>query len=501
VVPFDPTGDNRKAQLLKTCVNNPFILSLVIAGLGLISVGRVTAQTFKILHTFTATSGFSGTRGSNSDGAGPLGTLILSGSMLYGTVHAGGSAGYGTVFKVKTDGSGFTTLHTFSGDDGANPQAGLTIGGATLYGTTFTAGLGQGTVFAVNTNGTGFTTLHVFAGYPNEGANPSAGLILSSDILYGTTANDGSYGSSGNGTLFKVKTNGSGFTTLHNFAKDSDGGSPMAGLFISGNTLYGTAFMGGNFGSGTVFKIKADGSGFTVLHPFTGNDGANPLAGLVLSGNTLYGEAARGGNWLNGMVFGVNTNGMGFTTLHSFTASDTDSLGANTNSDGVGPGAGLILSGNKLYGTAYGGGTSGSGTVFAVNTNGTGFKTLYRFTTADYGAYPLWRTNTDGAAPNAGLIISSNTLYGTTSQGGSGGSGTVFSLALPVSPQLTIAPSRVNIVFAWPTNYSDFILQSTMKLGSSAVWSTISPSPIIVNGQNVVTNPITGSQQFFRLIQ
>ena len=79
-----------------------------------------------------------------------------------------------------------------------------------------------------------------------------------------------------------------------------------------------------------------------------------------------------------------------------------------------GPSAGLVLSGNTLYGTAFNGGSSGVGTVFAVNTNGTGFKTLHSF------------TGSSGAFPSAGLVLSGNTLYGTTEQGGSSGDGTVF---------------------------------------------------------------------------
>jgi hypothetical protein len=33
------------------------------------------------------------------------------------------------------------------------------------------------------------------------------------------------------------------------------------------------------------------------------------------------------------------------------------------------------------------------------------------------------------------------------------------------------------------------------------VWTTNSPAPVVVNGQNTVTNPISGAQQFFRLSQ
>src|ERR1039458_1896331 len=58
---------------------------------------------------------------------------------------------------------------------------------------------------------------------------------------------------------------------------------------------------------------------FTTLHTFTGgSDGANPYAGLILSGNTLYGAALLGGGSDYGTVFKVNTDGTGFRLLESF---------------------------------------------------------------------------------------------------------------------------------------------------------------------------------------
>jgi uncharacterized repeat protein (TIGR03803 family) len=102
------------------------------------------------------------------------------------------------------------------------------------------------------------------------------------------------------------------------------------------------------------------------------------------------------------------------------------------------------------------------------------------------------------------LILSGNTLYGTTYKGGSSGDGTVFSLSFP-PPQLTIIPSRPYVILTWPTNYAGFnysgyTLQSTTNL-VSPVWGTVSPGPVLVNGQNTVTNPFSGAQQFFRLSQ
>jgi uncharacterized repeat protein (TIGR03803 family) len=256
-------------------------------------------------------------------------------------------------------------------------------------------------------------------------------------------------------------------------------------LILSTNTLYGTTFYGGTSGKGTVFAVNTDGTGFTNLHSFTAtypsqtnSDGVLPYAGLVLSGNTLYGTAIDGGTSGLGTVFAVNTDGTGFTNLHTFTG----------RSDGAFPYGGLNLSGNTLYGTTFRGGSEDNGTVFAVNTDGTGFTNLHSFVAGD------------GASPYAGLILSSNTLYGTACYGGGFRNGTVFSLLLP-PPQLTIIPSTANVMLTWPTNATGFTLQSTTNLGSSAIWTTNLPSPVVVNGQNTVTTPISGTQQFFRLSQ
>src|SRR6266567_3629382 len=252
----------------------------LITGFGLIAAGRATAQTFTVLHSFTATD--PNTR-ANSDGADPYAALIISGNTLYGTVVGGGSSGNGTVYKVITNGTGFTNLHSFTAlpeprphtnSDGAYPIAGLitNLSGNTVYGTASEGGKsGNGTVFAVNTDGTGFTNLYSFTAssrdssgaYTNSDGSFPNSLILSVNILYGTA--DGG-GDSGGGTVFKINTDGSGFKTLYNFGPictnalgvytNSGGAIPLARLFLSGNTLYGTAQIGGSSGNGTVFSIS-----------------------------------------------------------------------------------------------------------------------------------------------------------------------------------------------------------------------------------------------------
>jgi len=485
---------------MKKGIRNPFVFSLLTAALGLMLAGRVTAQNFKSLYSFTAAPGFPHI---NADGANPQASLILSNNILYGTATSGGSFGNGTVFRLNTDGTSFTNLHSFTAttqntnSDGANPLfAGLLLLGSTLYGTAANGGSsGNGSVFAVSIDGTDFTNLHVFTALDpvartnSDGANPLAGLILSSNTLYGTAGNGGI---GGHGSVFAVNTNGSGFTNLYSFMSLA---YPVAGVVLSGNTLFGTTELGGSSSNGTVFAVNADGMAFTTVHNFgavsgvpTNIDGAAPQSGLILSGNTLYGTTLYGGSGGQGTVFKVNTNGTDFVVLHNFTGT-TSSL--QTNADGAQPKSGLVLSGSTLYGTAFSGGSLGKGTVFAINVDGTGFTILHNFTSGNDGAYP-----------RSALIFTNNTLYGTTA-GGSSGSGTVFSLSFP--PQLSISPSGPNVILTWFTNhagfdYTGFTLQSTTNL-VSADWTTNSPAPVIVNGQNTVTNPISGIQQFFRLSQ
>jgi uncharacterized repeat protein (TIGR03803 family) len=495
----------RDLQMKKT--GRPLVL---LGSLGLMFSWYAPAQTFKTLHDFAA----------GVDGGNPQAGLILSSNTLYGTAYGGGSSGRGMVFALNTEGTGFVTLYSFTAPDGSFLNSRLLLSSNVLYGTAPTGGSSnQGTVFALSTDGTGFTILHTFTPNYNptnansDGAHPRSGLALSGNTLYGTASLGGNYGC---GTGFALGTDGTGFTTLHSFTENSykgyangDGANPSGELVVSGKTLYGTASAGGYYGSGTVFALNSDGTSFRTLYHFTqfsappsytNSDGGSPDGELLLSGNTLYGEAYWGGIWGYGTVFAINTDGTGFRVLHTFTGG----------SDGSGPSGGLILSGNTLYGTAmFGGGSNaprpygtdssaaGWGTVFALNTDGTGFRALHSFTPT----HPY--TNSDGANPPGGLVLSGNTLYGTTEWGGRYGSGTVFSILM--QPQLTVAPSGQNVILTWPTNYAGFDytgygLQSTANL-ASPVWNTNLPAPVVISGLNTVTNPISGALLFYRLVQ
>jgi uncharacterized repeat protein (TIGR03803 family) len=238
-------------------------MSLLVAAL-LLAVATTQAQIYTNLYSFSS-AGFDTLNNqlTNSDGTEPYGGVVLSSNVLYGTTYDGGTNGYGTVFRLNMDGTDFTNLHTF-GDLSFYP-----------------------------------------GGTNRDGANPHDTLVLTNNVLYGT-ASEG--GSNGYGTVFRLNTDGTGFTNLHNFSLGSDGINPIGRLLVSGNTLYGTASYGGaGSGAGTVFKIGVNGAGYTTLHSFSGgtNDGGLPNGGLVISGSTLFGMTSSGGGSLGrGVIFG-----------------------------------------------------------------------------------------------------------------------------------------------------------------------------------------------------
>ena len=466
--------------------------SVSIAALVLFLHLSARAQVFTALHSLAFTNG-----------TGPVASLLLSGNTLYGTtrIYGGGTAGgEGSIFRMSIDGSGFTNLHTFSAivPEGGNMNGSLVLSGNTLYTTaTFGGGSNYGCVIAMNIDGSGLTNRFNFPAtdstFPvtnNVGAYPDAGLILQGGELYGSANSGGAYGW---GTLFALSTNGTGFANLHNF-NFTNGQYPSADLMFADGALYGTTPGGGTFHNGTIFKINTNGTGYTNFYSFspdsgpdfTNGDGAFPTCNLVLSGTNLYGTAGEGGKLGGGTIFAIDTNGTTFTVLHSFATTNGP---AGINAGGARPKSGLALSGNVLYGTTFTGGSSGSGTLFKINTDGTGFSTLYEFS-ATNGAGPNTSagTNNDGAHPVGGLLYTNGVLYGTASDGGMLGLGSIFKITF--APTLFIARVGTNAVVTWPSNVVGFNLETTTNLAGT--WDPLA-------GQYAVTNGISGRQRFYRL--
>lgn len=379
--------------------------------LGTLYTMKTDGSGYRILHSF---DGYPG------DGEHPLSPLIRDSSgTLYGATPGGGSSNYGAVFKLRADGSAFQILYSFpgAGSDGMSPWADLLLDGSgTLFGTTYGGGsASRGTVFAMRPDGSGYRILHSFSSGLFDGGSPYAGLVVdSSGTLYGTTYYGGTMDL---GTVFRIRTDGTGFQLLHSFSSaPSDGSRPRASLVLDGKgNLFGTTLYGGSQGLGTVFRLRTDGSGFVVVHSFTNGaaDGASPYAALILGqSDTLFGTTYGGGEGSSGTVFSLQTDGTGFRILHSFKGGT---------SDGSRPYSAVLLDGEgSLYGTTYGGGTSGVGTLYKIRSDGTAFQLLRSFKGG---------TN-DGSRPYSALIAGSGgTLYGTTYSGGQTNDGTVFKVA------------------------------------------------------------------------
>jgi pimeloyl-ACP methyl ester carboxylesterase len=384
---------------------------------------------------------FSGGR----DGAYPSGGLTMDGGgNLYGNTLKGGN-GNGVAFKLSRRGSGWTInpLYAFQGgSDGAGPVGKLIIGSSgILYGVTTAGGTGVCSASGFNGCGTVFTlrpgasaprnaltpwnenVIYRFTG-GNDGAQPSDGALVfdSTGNVYGTTLYGGSAGSgscngSNCGTAYTLSRSGNNWieTVIHNFGATGDGAVPHHGVVFdrSGN-LFGTTYQGGNAQAGIVFELMPSGSNWIESVPFSfagGTEGTNPYNGVIFDNvGDLFGATSTGGLGGAGAVYELTPSNGGWT------ASSIYAFIGNANS---GPYGELIMdAAGNLYGTTQT--LGGYGTAFKLTlSNGAWVYTqLHQFT-----------GGADGGIPVGGLMVDGNgNIYGTTSVGGAHGYGTVFEI-------------------------------------------------------------------------
>lgn len=261
-----------------------------------------------------------------------------------------------------------------------------------------------------------YKVIHNFTGVGSDGADPYAGPTLDrSGNLYGTTYLGGS---TGNGTVYRLSPHGSlwAYQTVYSFKGEPDGSGPAFGSLAIGDNraLFGTTEGGGFFG--TTFGVCDCSPRETILHSFgTGSDGAQPIGGVVLdSAGNFYGTTSLGGAYQNGTVFEAKRSGRTWSesVIYNFTGGD----------DGTSPPAGVTLDAHgNLYGTTSMGGINGDGVVYELSPSGSSWKqtVLYSF-----------QGLSDGQNPVGGVILDkAGNLYGTTFDGGNNGGGTVYELS------------------------------------------------------------------------
>ncbi len=202
-------------------------------------------------------------------GSDPHGQPILdpNGTTLYGMTREGGKHNVGTIFSFDTASNKIKTLHHFNCPNNATPNCVSTNNGATtdhgtlvqsgstLYGMTTSGGkFGAGIVFSILTTGKQFKVLHNFGKTgTNEGQHPYGSLLLAGGTLYGTTR-DG--GSKGLGTVFQINPDGTGYARIYNFSGTPDGANPIDNVIVVNNSLYGMTTVGGKCGFGAIFAIQ-----------------------------------------------------------------------------------------------------------------------------------------------------------------------------------------------------------------------------------------------------
>ena len=409
---------------------------------------------FTTLYTFTG----------GENGAYPKAALIQgSDGALYGTTSAGGGTNSaGTIFRLTTNGV-LTTLYSFTGGtDGSDPEAALVEGkDGSFYGTTAGGGTnGQGTLFRITTNGV-FSSLYSFGG-AGDGGVPEAALTQGDDgTFYGTTFDGGAsgVGTNGWGTIFRC-TSAGGLTTLYSFKDGTDGANPLGRLtFGTDGALYGTASGGGavvsgvTYQLGTAFRLLTNGT-FSILHIFEyPNQGFVPHAGLAQGmDGALYGTtAAFNGNG----VFRLTTEG-DFTVLHPFDIPDLAPYGGVvTGKDG------------NLYGTLsdipFLSASFYLPVIFTITTNRT-YTILHSF------------SDLEGSDPYSSLVQGRDgNFYGTTISGGVNRGGTVFVAGPLAAPKVVTQPTSRD-----GNTGSSIILSANISSGApfSYQWQ--------INGSNIL---------------
>ena len=367
-------------------------------------------------------------RFSGPDGQDPQTALTLGADgRLYGTTLVSGQFGRGTVFVIDPQTKTLTTLHHFSSDEGADAFGQLLLSSdGNFYGTTRSGGDdnincvgGCGTIYRISPTGD-FNTRHFMT--VSQGSSLQGGLIEGTDgTLYGTATTGGPNGC---GTVYSFSRVDFSVKVLHSFDCGAEGRFPYGRLVQATNGyLYGTTSEGAAAEEGTVYRLKPNGSHFQTLVQFANaNAGCQPKSGLIQASNgKLYGAAEDCGEHGSGALYSVTLRGE-LQGIHHF---NPDGYAR----DGKDP-IGELLQGpdGRLYGTASIGGEpvddpSRAGTIFQLSLKGSKFKVVHTFTQAP-----------DGSSPWTGLTVGADgNLYGVTPVGGSDpwpGSGTVYKLTI-----------------------------------------------------------------------
>ncbi len=492
-------------------------------------------------------------------GSAPLtvSTSTLSGnsaSVSGGGIYNNGSSGSAPLTVSHSTLTG-NSAHFGGGiyNNGYNGSAPLTVSSSILSSNSASSGSGggiynngesssTGTVQIANSTLSGNSASGSGGGIFNDGTSSGkAALTVSNSTLTSNSAQFGggveNSGYGGSATLQVVTSTLSG-----NSASVSGGGiynngsSGSAPLTVSHSTLTGNSaqFGGGIYNDGRTGSAPLTVSSSTLSGNSASsgsgggiyNNGESSGAGTVqVANSTLSGNSARygGGIYNDGTSFGKATLTVSSSTLSGNLASVN---GGGIYNNGNGGNASLEIGSTILNAGAFGAnifnyfGTVSSDGYNLASDDGGGFLTG----TADQiNTDPMLGLLQDNGGPtfthallpgSPAIDKGTNFTASATDQRGtqrpydyssvanaSGGDGSDIGAFELNPPQLSIARTANNVVLTWSIHDTGFTLQSTTNLVPPLAWNTNSPSPVVIAGQNTVTNPISGPQQFYRLVQ
>jgi uncharacterized repeat protein (TIGR03803 family) len=283
-----------------------------------------------------------------------------------------------------------------------------------LLGMTNTGSInGGGTIIQYKSGDTSVNTYFVFPspGCPGCGAYPAGGLTEGlGGKFYGLSQNDGT---NYVGTLFEYDYATDTEIVLVNFNFPTCGGLPQGSLLLASNGLYyGLTSNGGSNNFGTLFSYAV------------GSDSVISLVNMpVAIANSRYNSLIQSSNGkLYGMTSYDGTNNSGTIFEYDITA-NTYTVKYNLPTYASPLGDLLEVGRDTLYGLTYADSLHPFGTIFSFVPATSSYTILYSF------------DSIRGANPQSSLIKGLNgKLYGTASDGGLYGIGSIFSFD-PVSRQ------------------------------------------------------------------